>query len=322
MSGEARVIAILGCTASGKAAVARTLAPGLGAEILSIDSMKVYRGLDIGTAKPGAAERATLPHHLIDVVDPWEHFSAARFVELADAIVAQVHARGRPVLAVGGTIMYFKFFYEGVFEGPAADPALRSGLRARAAREGTPALHADLSRVDPQAAQRIHPHDLKRIERALEVHQLTGAPISGLQQQWSGGQRRRPEWNWQVFGLRRERGDSNRRINERVRRMVAGGLIEEARSAWSDPRGLGDGPRQAVGYKELFEHFAGRCTLDEAVERIKINSRRLAKHQRTWLRRLSDADILDVAEDEPPEQTAARLTERIGVASQGHSAAS
>lgn len=309
MPAEKRVFAILGCTASGKSDAARILAPRLNAEIVSVDSMKVYRGLDIGTAKPSPAVQSEIPHHLIDVVDPWEPFSAARFVELADQAIDSIHARGRIALVCGGTMMYFRFLHEGVFEGPSADPDLRALLRARAAEEGVPALHAELATVDAEAAARIHPHDLKRIERALEVFRLTGAPISAHQQQWTGAARRRGDWDWRVFGLRRERLSGNRRINERVRRMVAAGLVDEARRAWSDPRGLADGPRQAVGYKELFDHFLGRCTLEEAVEKIKINSRRLAKHQRTWLRRMNAVRVLDVREDESPDETADRLAQ-------------
>lgn len=295
---ENRVITILGCTASGKGTLARSLAGRLGGEIVSIDSMKVYRGMDIGTAKPGPAERAAVPHHLIDIADPWEHFSAARFVELADQAVAGIHGRNRPVIAVGGTILYFKGFYQGFFEGPPADARVRAEIRRRAEVEGLSALHAELARVDPDAAARIHPNDLRRIERALEVHQITGTPISRLQQQWTSPTRRRPEWNWTLIGLRQPRDEVNRRINERVRRMIAAGLVEEARRIWSDPRGVGAQASQAVGYAELFDHFAGRLSLEDAIERIKINSRRLGKHQRSWLKRVEDVCWIDVEESD------------------------
>ncbi len=290
---ERRVITILGCTAAGKGAVGRAVAAALGGEVLSIDSMKVYRGMDIGTAKPSAAARAAVAHHLIDVADPWETFNAARFVELADAAVEGIHGRGRPVVAVGGTVLYFKCFYEGMFAGPSADAAFREAFRARAAREGLAALHAELARVDPESAGRIHRNDLRRIERALEIYHATGRPISALQQQWDRARVRRGDWDWRLFGLRHEREAGNRRINERVRRMVAEGLVEEARRVWSDPRGLSGQARQAVGYAELFAHFEGRWPLEEAIERIGINSRRLAKHQRTWLKRFAGVQWLD-----------------------------
>ncbi len=320
-----RVIAILGCTASGKGELARVLAPALGGEILSVDSMKVYRGMDIGTAKPPAVERAATPHHLIDVADPWESFSAARFVAEADAAVAGMHGRGRICVAVGGTMLYFKAFYHGLLPGPSADAAFREQLRRRAESEGLEALHAELARVDPAAAARIHRNDLRRIERALEVYHLTGRPISGQQTQWDGGSPgtedarldtrdspfspgpRRPDWQWLLLALRRPREAASRRINERVRRMLAAGLVEEARRIWSDPRGVGEQARQAVGYAELFAHFEGRCSLDEAIERIKIHSRRLAKHQRTWMRPMTGLHWIEVGEEETGEQMLPRV---------------
>jgi len=302
------VLVILGCTASGKGTLARALAARMGAEIVSIDSMKVYRGMDIGTAKPSAADRAAVPHHLIDVADPWEAFSAAEFVARADRAVADIHARGRPVVAVGGTVLYFKCWYEGLFAGPSADPAVRAELRRRAAAEGPAALHAELAAVDPVAAARIHRNDLRRIERALEVYRLTGRPISSLQRQWGpGGAARRPDWCWRLLGLRRERADANHRINLRVRQMVAAGLLDEVRRLAADPRGLSAQASQAVGYAELLAHLAGRLSFAEAVEQIKVNSRRLAKHQRTWLRRIAGVKWLDVAAGEPDAAVLARL---------------
>lgn len=315
---DRRVIFILGCTACGKGALARALAARLGAEILSVDSMKVYRGMDIGTGKPGPAERAAIPHHLIDVADPWEPFSAARYVELADAAVEQVHARGRPVVAVGGTMLYFKCFYEGIFEGPSADPAFREDLRRRGRELGAEALHAELAAVDPEAAQRIHRNDLRRIERALEVYHLTGRPISALQQQWERGGVRRADWRWTLIGLQRSREDNSRRINRRVRAMVDAGLVQEARRLWSDPRGVGPQASQAVGYRELFDHFRhpssehGQDTLEHAIERIKINTRHLAKQQRTWLRRQTAVRWVQVGEGETVETVLGRVEALVG----------
>ncbi len=308
---ENRIIAILGCTASGKGAVARAVAGRLGAEILSIDSMKVYRGMDIGTAKPTPAQRAALPHHLIDVADPCESFSAARYVALADEAVDAVHARGRPVVAVGGTVLYFKCLYEGLFAGPAAAPDVRAEIRARARREGLQALHAELARVDPAAAARIHPNDLRRIERALEVYRLTGRPISVLQRQWDRDTLRRSDWRWLLIGLRRSREDAAHRINARVKRMVSEGLVEEARRLWSDPRGVSEQAGKAVGYAELFAHFSGVLGLDEAIERIKINTRRLAKQQRTWLRRLAGVRWIELSEHAEAESVAEEVVSRF-----------
>lgn len=311
---ENRVIVILGCTASGKGALARSLARQWGAEIVSLDSMKIYRGMDIGTAKPSAAARSAVPHHLIDVTDPWQSFSAARFVELADQAVTEIHARERPAIAVGGTMLYFKCWYEGLFEGPPADPDFRAAIRRRAAREGLEVLHGELRSIDPEAADRIHHRDLRRVERALEVFHLTGQPISALQQQWDRAAVRRADWRWSLGAVGRSREDTNRRINLRVRRMVAEGLADEARRIWTDPRGVGPQARQAVGYAELFEHFEGRLSLDDAVEQVKIHSRRLAKQQRTWLKRLGGLLWLDA---DGVEDTATLLPELTRLLAQG-----
>ena len=175
---QIRVNFLIGCTASGKGRVALALAERLGGEIVSVDSMKVYRRMDIGTAKPSREARAEVPHHLIDVVEPGDAYSLARYVEEADRAIRDIAGRGKPVLAVGGTMLYLRGLTAGVFQGPGADPEFRRALRQRAAREGTPALHAELARLDPTAAERIHANDLRRIERALEVLHLTGTPIS------------------------------------------------------------------------------------------------------------------------------------------------
>ena len=303
---QPRVIVILGTTASGKGGLARALAAHLDGEILSIDSMKVYRGMDIGTAKPSPELRATVPHHLIDIADPWESFSAARFVTLADEAVAAIHARGRPVIAAGGTTLYFKCFYQGLFEGPSADAEFRAALGKRIEREGLDALHAELARIDPATAARVHRNDQRRIERALEVHHLTGRPISELQRQWEQSGPRRADWDWTLIGLRWEKDAASRRTNARVRKMIESGLVEEARRLWNDPRGVSEPARQAVGYRELFDHFEGRCTLDEAIERIKIKTRRLAKAQRTWMKRMPEIQWLDLTEGDTAESVLPR----------------
>ncbi|HKQ48184.1 MAG TPA: tRNA (adenosine(37)-N6)-dimethylallyltransferase MiaA [Phycisphaerae bacterium] len=295
------MILLLGCTASGKSAAALELASRLDAEILSIDSMQVYRRMDIGTAKPTPAERAAVPHHLIDVAEPGELFSVSRFVELADAAIADIHARGRRVLAVAGTPLYLMGLMYGLFDGPSADEAFRAHLRARASREGTPALHAELSKFDSKAAERIHPNDLKRIERALEVFHLTGRPLSEQQVQWEAGALRYPAI---VVGIRRSREDVSRRIRLRVEAMIAAGLVEEVRSLANE---LGEQSRQAVGYAEILTHLRGACSLGDAVERIKINTRQFAKHQRTWFRKFAMTRWIDVE----PDETTASITERL-----------
>lgn len=296
-----RLHMLIGCTASGKSRVGLELAQRMGGEIVSIDSMKIYRRMEIGTAKPGAEARAVVPHHMIDVVEPSESFSLGRYVEMADAAIRDIAGRGKPVLAVGGTMMFVRGLVSGVFEGPPADGELRRQLRERAAVEGAPALHAELAKVDPRAASRIHPNDLRRIERALEVYHATGTPISELQQQWEHSQ---GPYNCRIVALRRTREEANRRINARVTHMVEAGLVEEVRSLLAEPAGIGDQAAQAVGYAEIIAHLRGELTLEQAIEQVKINSRHLAKHQRTWMRHFPQAHHVDLDETSTIEQVA------------------
>ncbi len=269
----------------------RELAGRIGAEIISLDSMKVYRRMDIGTAKPSSEVRAAIPHHLIDVVEPWQPFSVAQFDTLAQAAIADIQGRGRAVLVVGGTPMYLKALLEGLFEGPGADPDLRSRLHAQAQAGGLGDLYRRLERVDPASAARIHPNDLRRIVRALEVHELTGSTITALQTQWD---RDRLRFDAQLIGLRRERTDQAHRINERVRRMIEAGWVDEVRRLMAEPRPMSATARKALGYGEIIEHLEGRTSLADTVELIKIRTRRFAKAQRTWFRRFRATQWIDV----------------------------
>ncbi|MFW5839190.1 MAG: tRNA (adenosine(37)-N6)-dimethylallyltransferase MiaA [Planctomycetota bacterium] len=303
-----RLYFILGCTAGGKSALGRALAAQLGGQIISVDSMKIYRRMDIGTAKPSAEARAKILHHCIDLVEPWESFSVAQFVEAADAAVEQVRQAGAIPLAVGGTSLYIKALSEGLFEGPGADDQLRAELAEQAERHGLASLHAQLAEVDPEAAGRIHPNDRKRIFRALEVWKLTGRAITDLQQQWDD----QPDRYECVFiGLARDKAEGNRRINRRVKKMVEMGLLDEVKTLWEDPRGISAPAAQAVGYAEIIEHLEGRCSFDSAVERIKINTRRLAKKQRTWQRRFRHVQWFDVAAEQTPEHLAERVLAEV-----------
>jgi len=299
---------ILGCTACGKGAVGRALARRLGGQIVSVDSMKVYRRMDIGTAKPPPAVRAEIPHHCIDLVEPWESFSVAQYVQAADAAIQAIWASGAVPLAVGGTSLYIKALSEGLFGEAAGDPEIRSELDAWAAAEGLPALHAELARIDPEAGARIHPNDRKRIIRALEVYRLTGQPISRLQKQWDAGSRR---YDCVLIGLRRDKEEQNRRINLRAARMVQAGLRDEVAALLADPHGLAPQAAQAVGYAEMIAHLRGRCTLEDALEQIKINTRRLAKKQRTWHRRWADVRWFDVTGQDEPEPIAERILKEV-----------
>ncbi len=271
---------IIGPTAGGKSDLAVDVAlalvsAGTPAEVVTADAFQVYRGMDIGTAKPTIDERRGIPHHLIDIVEPTEPFTVSDWLTAANTAIDEIRARGVMPIVVGGTHLYIKALLDGLFEGPDPDPALRHELRA------TPlaARRAELERVDPVAAARIHPNDERRTLRALEVFRQTGTPISQHQQQWDKATRT----DCTVIGLDWPSELLNPRINARVKGMMERGLLDETRGLL--PR-LGAQAREALGYKQLIEHIDGRCPLDEAVERIKIETRRFAKNQRTWLRRL------------------------------------
>ncbi len=271
-------IVIIGPTASGKSALAMELARRSNAEILSVDSMQVYRGMDIGTAKPTAAEQAAVRHHLIDVAEPTGVFTVARFVEMADAIIADALRRGVRLIATGGTPLYYKALFEGLFEGPPADEA----VRARLSGESGEALHRRLAEVDAEAAGRIHANDTRRLIRALEVYEITGRPISSFQTDWAAPEQRH-EAKW--IGLNWEKEAINRRINARVKQMIAAGWVEETRELLRKYGTLSKTAAEATGYAEIIAHLEGKMTLDEAVEEIKISTRQLARKQMKWFRR-------------------------------------
>jgi len=297
------ILVITGPTASGKGRLALAVAEQLVGEIVSADSMKVYRGLDIGTAKPAPEARRRVPHHAIDVAETDETFSAARWLDLAEAAIADIHARRRTPIVNGGTPFYLKALLEGLFEGPRADPALRRRLRAEADAHGTDHLHARLARVDPEAAGRIHPNDLRRIVRALEVHEKTGRPISALQRQWG---ERRPAYRPLLMAVRRSRDDLTRRITGRARRMLEAGLVEEVRSLLEGCGNLAKGPRQALGYAEVLAHLAGDLAEADLEGAIVAHTRQFARRQMSWLRRLEGVRWLDAAPDTPADALADR----------------
>ncbi|MEM9353752.1 MAG: tRNA (adenosine(37)-N6)-dimethylallyltransferase MiaA [Planctomycetota bacterium] len=295
---------LAGATAVGKTEVALLLAERLGAEIVSLDSMAVYRGMDIGTAKPGPDERSRVAHHLVDVVDPDEEFSVARYLQEAEAVVESIRGRGREVLFVGGTPLYLKALLRGMESGPAADWGLREQLEREVAEVGSAALHERLEHLDPIAASQIHANDTRRLIRALEVYRTTGQPISHAQLQFEDG---RPAEECRVFVLRRERAHQHDRIEQRVDSMIERGLVEEVRGLAGPPSKLGRTASQAVGYKDVLEHFRGETGFDEMVEKIKARSRRFAKRQGTWFRSLSECRFVDLANDSDLADTAAEI---------------
>jgi tRNA dimethylallyltransferase len=273
---------LTGPTGSGKSALAVELAGRLGAEVVSMDSMAPYRGMDVGTAKPDADQRRRVPHHLIDVLDPWESASVAWWLGRAAECVRDIEGRGRRALFVGGTPLYLKALLHGLFDGPPADPDLRQRLSAEAERLGSAALHVRLAEVDPASAARLHVNDTRRVIRALEVWHLTGRPLSEWQTQWSSATGPAPPVLW----LDLPRDELYARIDARVVQMFGGGLLDEAAALRRLPRPLSREAAQAVGYQEAFACLDGRVSRDEAVRLVQTRSRQLAKRQLTWFRQM------------------------------------
>jgi tRNA dimethylallyltransferase len=277
------LLAIVGPTASGKSALALRLAREHGGEIVSCDSQQVYRGLDIGTAKPSAQERAAVPHHMIDVVEPDELFSAAEFALGARAALAAIRSRGRLPVVAGGTGLYLRALLDGLFEGPGRDADLRQRLEAAADRFGSARLHRLLSRVDPAAAARMNPRDNVRIVRALEVFRSSGRPISAQQRQQAGTRPLRG-FRVQVVGLAPDRRGLRQVVEQRTRAMLERGLVDEVRGLLA--RGLSPAlrPLQSIGYRQAVAVVQGEMTLAEAERAIVTETMRLAKRQMTWFR--------------------------------------
>lgn len=289
-------IFLMGPTASGKTGAAMVMAEQLPVQLVNVDSAQIYRGMDIGTAKPGGEFRARYPHKLMDILDPAERYSAAQF--RADALreMAEISAMGHVPLLVGGTGLYFRALERGLAEMPPADPATRAAIDAEAAVRGWPALHAELAEVDPESAARISPNDPQRIQRALEVFRLTGKPLGAHWQ--AGGQ---DEFPYRVLklALAPDRAELHRRIEQRFQAMMAAGFLDEVRAL----RARGDldpemPSMRAVGYRQLWEYLEGECELEEAVRRGVVASRRYAKRQLTWFRGEPDVRWYDSAEQD------------------------
>jgi len=277
-------ILLMGPTASGKSALALALATALDGEIVSVDSAQVYRGMDIGTAKPSPAEREAVPHHLVDIVDPTEAYSAARFVTDALAAVGAIRARGRVPILVGGTMLYFKALTTGLSALPQADPAVRAALDARAVRDGWPTLHAELARVDPATAARVAPTDAQRIQRALEVHALAGMPLSVLQgRRSSSAPALGPTVALAIVPP--DRAALHAAIADRFEAMLAAGLVDELRTLRVrfalDP---GLPAMRCVGYRQAWRFLEGEIGASQLIEQGIAATRQLAKRQYTWLR--------------------------------------
>jgi tRNA dimethylallyltransferase len=275
-----RIAVVAGPTASGKTALAVALAQRAGGEIVNADSQQVYRGLDVGTAKPGAAERAAAPHHLLDLVEPGEGMDAARFAALADAAIAEIAGRGRLPIVAGGTGLYVRALLHGVVAAPGRDAALRARLEEEAAREGRAALHARLAAVDPAAAARIRPNDLVRIVRALEIA-AGGVRPSELH---AGHAFREDRYDAVILALDPPRPELHARIDARVREMFAGGLLDEARALLARTGGALP-VRLPIGYAEAAACVRGELAVEDAIRRVQVAHRRYARRQVIWLRK-------------------------------------
>jgi len=294
---------LTGATASGKTSVGIELAKQLDAEIISLDSMSVYREMDIGTAKPTTDELAAVPHHLIDLVAPTEEYSLSQFMRDAHRCIEEIRERGREVLFVGGTPLYLKSLLRGVYPGPPADWAFRQQIEAELQDVGMEALHERLKQVDPLSAAKLHPHDKRRIIRALEVYKQTGRPLSHEQIHFDEV----PNAACKAFVLSWPRPAIHQRIERRVESMFERGLIAEVQGLLARYGQLGRTAGQAVGYREVITHLESGKAVDMVVEQVKTRTRQFARRQETWFRSLDECERVEMI----AERTAAHTAEKI-----------
>lgn len=290
-----------GPTASGKTAIGLILADRLDAEIVSMDSMSLYIGMDIGTAKPTVQEQERVPHHLLDVIAPSQEYSLSQYLHEVERVVTEIRSRGKNVLFVGGTPLYLKGLLRGIFHGPGSDARIRERLQCEA--DSGENLHRRLTEVDPDSARRLHHNDVRRIIRALEVYEMTGQAISAMQTQFDVPASTQTH---RVVVLDWEKERLNERINERVTIMFEQGFLEETRALFE--RNLSKTASQAVGYRELFDYFQGKYAyLSEAQELIRLHTRQFSKKQRTWFRGLSECRFYPMCPTSDPNKLAEEL---------------
>ncbi len=289
-------VMILGPTASGKTALGVALAKALSGEVISIDSALVYRGMNIGTAKPTEQERAGVPHHLIDIRDPFESYSAADFVKDAERLIAEIKTAGHLPLIVGGTMLYAKALKEGLNDMPAADVELRARLEEKAARLGWPAMHEELAQVDPATAARLYPTDSQRISRALEVFYQTGTPLSQYQARRTQGS----SYTFLTIGLMPgDRARLHERIRQRFLQMIEAGFLDEVKALMAMPGFERNSPSmRAVGYRQAIDYLSGEIDYERFVEAGIAATRQLAKRQMTWMRSMPELRLIDPFKDD------------------------
>lgn len=296
------LVCIAGPTASGKSAISQFLAGHLPVEIINVDSATIYRGMDIGTAKPSAAEQAAVQHHLLDILDPAQSYSAAQFRQDALACAAEIQARGKLPLLVGGTMLYFKVLREGIDDLPSADVAIRQEIATQAEQLGWPALHAELARVDPQTAQRLAPNDSQRIGRALEIYRASGQPMSSL----IGHKTVTPVDTCLISLEPDNRQALHTRIEQRFDQMLASGLVDEVRRLHERGDLNASLPSiRCVGYRQIWDYLEGKCSLSQAREQGIAATRQLAKRQLTWLRSMQDRHVVNCLSSDASQQVLA-----------------
>ena len=302
-----QILALVGPTAVGKTKLSLRLAQDLKGEIISADSMQIYKGMDIGTAKASREERDLVPHHLIDIVDPDEEFSVADFQEEVDELIPKIDQQGKLPMLVGGTGLYVKSVIEGfIFPDMEKDWDLRNRLEEEAEEKGTEYVHDKLKEIDPKLADKLHPNDLRRVIRGIEVYRQTGKTSTHFKEK---AKERPPRYDAVKIGLFREREKLYERINKRVDQMIDQGLIEEVRSLYQQGYDLELTSMQALGYKQLINHFEGEYDLEEAIRLIKRDTRHFAKRQLTWFKRDDDIKWFDVGEYEFEELVTAVKSE-------------
>ncbi len=300
-------VLLMGPTASGKSRLAMALASRFPLEIISVDSAQIYRGMDIGTAKPDTAERAAVPHHLVDIIDPTESYSAARFREDALRLIAEIRARGRVPLLVGGTMLYFKALREGLSNLPGADAGIRAEIETEAARRGWAALHSDLEKVDPQSAARIKTGDTQRIQRALEIFRISGRSLSELIGETRDAEQ--PFHSLAIALMPEDRSLLHRQIAQRMETMLQAGLVEELRELQRRFNLDANLPSmRCVGYRQAWEHLEGRLAAGELLDRCIYATRQLAKRQMTWIRAMQGVNVMDCADPELMDKAVGLIT--------------